>query len=104
MSKLVTFQDAEGARWRAWQVETPAARAHLMDQNFRNGWLAFEREDGSERRRLNQVPEDWTHLAPEHLAKLCAVAVKAPSARALASATTVKMPLVHRPSELPRDR
>ena len=89
---LLTFQDAVGTRWRVWHVETPRARAHLMDASFRNGWLVFETEEGTERRRLGQVPEDWAHLTPDHLARLCALAVTAPSARSLSTATTVQMP------------
>jgi len=34
----------------------------------------FEREDGTDRRRLSQVPDDWTALPRERLALLCAVA------------------------------
>jgi hypothetical protein len=45
-----------------------------MDPSYRGGWLVFEREDGSERRRLAQVPEDWASLSPVTLAKLCALA------------------------------
>jgi hypothetical protein len=71
---LLSFIDATGEGWRVWQVETPAARAHLMDPEYRSGWLVFEREDGSERRRLQQVPEDWQSLAPDRLAQLCEVA------------------------------
>src|SRR5215213_10121230 len=71
---LVEFADAEGIRWRVWQVETPPSRAHLMDPQYRNGWLVFEREDGGERRRLNQVPDDWASLSRERLAQLCRIA------------------------------
>ncbi|HET9010876.1 MAG TPA: hypothetical protein VFN38_03630 [Gemmatimonadaceae bacterium] len=85
-------------------METPASRAHLMDVSYRNGWLVFEKEDGTERRRLNQVPEDWTHLAPEHLARLCALAVVAPPLRSTSSVTTVRMPIVLRPSDSRSDR
>ena len=101
---LLTFQDASGSRWRVWHVETPAARAHLMDASFRNGWLVFEKEDGSERRRLNQVPEDWAHLAPAHLARLCEVAVMAQPTRSLSSATTARMPITPRPADFRHDR
>ncbi|MEO6525100.1 MAG: hypothetical protein ABIP93_00580 [Gemmatimonadaceae bacterium] len=45
-----------------------------MDPDFRSGWLVFEREDGSERRRLAHVPEDWSSCSPQTLEKLCAVA------------------------------
>jgi hypothetical protein len=71
---LISFTDSAGIRWRAWQVETPAARAHLMEASFRSGWLVFEREDGEERRRFSGVPDDWTSLPPERLEKLCAAA------------------------------
>lgn len=101
---LLTFQDAEGTRWRVWHVETPMARAHLMEPSYRNGWLVFEKEDGTERRRLAQVPEDWTHLTAEHLARLCRVAVPAPPGRSIASLTTVKMPATPRPADFRTDQ
>jgi hypothetical protein len=97
---LVMFRDAAGTRWRVWHVETPTARAHLMDASYRNGWLVFEREDGSERRRLSQVPEDWAHLTPEHLSRLCALGVTAAPARMLSTLTTVKMAVSPRPADL----
>jgi hypothetical protein len=68
---LISFNDSAGIRWRVWQVETPAARAHLMEPSYRSGWLVFEREDGGERRRLQQVPDDWTTFTSERLAQLC---------------------------------
>jgi len=46
-----------------------------MDPQFRNGWLVFEREDGTERRRFNQVPDDWASLPRERLSLLCQIAV-----------------------------
>ena len=78
---LIEFADADGVRWRVWHVETPPARAHLMDPQYRNGWLVFEREDGTDRRRLNRVPDDWTSLSPDRLAQLCRVAVPAVASR-----------------------
>jgi len=72
---LIEFADSDGVSWRVWHVETPPSRAHLMDPQYRNGWLVFEREDGSDRRRLNRVPDDWSSLTPERLAQLCRVAV-----------------------------
>ncbi len=100
---LLTFKDVAGTPWRVWRVDTPAARAHLMDPSYRNGWLVFEREDGTERRRLNQVPEDWDHLAPEHLARLCGLAVLAPPARSSSGLTTMKIPIVPRPADFQHD-
>ena len=67
---LRTFSDSAGNSWRVWHVESPAASAHLIDASFRDGWLAFEREDGSERRRLVQTPEDWESLPAERLSSL----------------------------------
>lgn len=78
---LISFTDSAGVRWRAWQVETPAARAHLMEPSFRSGWLVFEREDGEERRRFSGVPDDWTSFPPERLAELCAAASPAVAGR-----------------------
>lgn len=78
---LISFAGPEGVRWRVWQVETPAARAHLMDPSFRSGWLVFEREDGEERRRLSQVPDDWASLTPAKLAQLCSVATPVAATR-----------------------
>ena len=72
---LLNFTDTEGVRWRVWQVDTPAARAHLMDPSYRSGWLVFEREDGRERRRLSGFPDDWLSLTPLRLEQLCESAV-----------------------------
>ena len=82
---LVEFADSDGVRWRVWHVETPASRAHLMDPQYRNGWLVFEREDGTDRRRLNRVPDDWASLPPERLTLLCRVAAPAVPPRNLAT-------------------
>jgi hypothetical protein len=98
---LRTFNDALGVRWRVWRVETPAARAHLMDASFRNGWLVFEREDGLERRRLAQVPEDWASLPPTRLAQLCQIASPVSQSR---NSATAGQPLASRPRDVHRDR
>ena len=78
---LRTFRDGNGDCWRAWRVETPSATAHLIESNFRGGWLAFEREDGAERRRLVQAPEDWTSLPEERLLSLLAAATRVDPSR-----------------------
>jgi hypothetical protein len=80
---LVSFLDSNGQRWRVWKVDTPSSRAHLMDVRYRDGWLVFEREDQSERRRLQQVPEDWATLPSQRLELLCEVAVPVAGARSL---------------------
>ena len=86
---LITYEDANGVRWRVWHVDTPAAQAHLMDANFRSGWLVFEREDGLERRRLSQVPDDWASLAPRQLEALRLTAMPATTPR---TGTTQQLP------------
>jgi hypothetical protein len=101
---LLNFTDARGNGWRVWNVDTPADRAHLMDASYRNGWLVFERIDGTERRRLAQVPEDWEHLTPDHLYRLCRAATPAPHRHPDSSATTMRMPIVPRPEDFRRDR
>jgi hypothetical protein len=101
---LLTYQDATGTRWRVWRVESPRASAHLMEESYRNGWLVFEKEDGSERRRLAQVPEDWGSLSPEHLGRLCTLAVVAPPGRSISSLTTVRMAITPRPADFRHER
>ncbi len=76
---LVSFADSNGISWRVWQVSSPAATAHLMDEGYRNGWIVFEREDETERRRLAQVPSDWSTLSPQQLELLCSVARVVPN-------------------------
>lgn len=78
---LRTFRDDEGRRWRVWRVATPAARAHLVETGYQDGWLVFEREDGSERRRLTEVPDDWTSFGDSQLARLCQRAASVGSGR-----------------------
>jgi hypothetical protein len=43
-----------------------------LDEPYRDGWLCFERVDGSDRRRLSMshVPPDWDTLADERLDQL----------------------------------
>jgi hypothetical protein len=75
-----------------------------MDASYRNGWLVFETEDGSERRRLARVPDDWAQLQPDHLAKLCALAVPAPPVKSVSAVTTVRMPITPRPADFRHQR
>ena len=96
---LVEFADKDGVRWRVWHVDTPASRAHLMDPQYRNGWLVFEREDGRERRRFNQVPDDWASLSKERLTLLCQVAVPVVAPKNTPSGA---QPVMARPDPDPR--
>lgn len=90
---LITFDDGNGVRWRVWKVETPASQAHLMNADFRTGWLVFEREDELERRRLAQVPEDWDSLPEHRLAELLTAAIPVTTPR---SGSTQQVPVTPR--------
>lgn len=78
---LRLFRDAKGNTWRVWRVESPTASAHLIDATFRDGWLAFERQDNAERRRLAQVPDDWESLTPDRLSSLLESATRVEMSR-----------------------
>jgi hypothetical protein len=73
-SAVREFRDARGILWRAWAV-TPS---HMhpdrpLDNRlgeYSAGWLAFESDDGSQRRRLPHHPEDWAHRTNQALETL----------------------------------
>ena len=74
---LITFRDSEGAHWRVWNVSRDAlgpSRADYLGQEYRLGWLVFQRDGSDERRRLAQFPDDWAAMTPEQLERMCAVA------------------------------
>ena len=64
-SAVREFRDARGILWRAWAVTPGQIHPDRPLDNrlgeYTNGWLAFESEDGSQRRRLPHHPEDWSH-------------------------------------------
>lgn len=68
---LRTFAASDGTTWTAWLVQAsgttgvPGTPTH---------WLAFQNDDGSERRRLLEVPEEWESLPAERLDLLRRVA------------------------------
>jgi hypothetical protein len=76
---LRTFADGEGDTWRVWSVTPPPAAAATLDEEFRGGWLCFERLDGGERRRLtlSEVPAAWDVLPDDRLDLLRRVATPA---------------------------
>ena len=65
---LRTFVDRDGQTWRVWNVQ-PSAGGRTVRPGFQEGWLCFEREDGSDRCRLpgTDVPADWLDLPDERL-------------------------------------
>lgn len=66
---LRIYRDPEGGEWRVWRVIPEAISFSTLDQSYQQGWLCFERVDGTERRRLSmtKVPERWDELADERL-------------------------------------
>lgn len=61
---LRTFVASDGKTWTAWLVQSgmvssvPGTPAE---------WLAFQTEDGTERRRLLEIPEGWETLPDDRL-------------------------------------
>jgi hypothetical protein len=70
------FSDREGKEWRVWSVVPGPSAAVTLDEEFRGGWLCFERAAGGERRRLamTQAPDGWEALPDERLDLLRRVA------------------------------
>ena len=69
------FVDADGRTWHVWEVppEQLSARSRpgTYAGDFESGWLAFEAEEGGERRRLPRYPRDWQQLPNDRIEALC---------------------------------
>jgi hypothetical protein len=61
---LKTFRAADGSTWTVWRVETGTLPVVPGTPSV---WLAFQNEDGTERRRLLEVPEGWDQLSDQLL-------------------------------------
>jgi hypothetical protein len=93
---LRTFTDRDGTEWRVWSVIPDPPSAMTLDEEFRAGWLCFERLDGAERRRLalSDVPAAWEALPDQRLDLLRRVALlSAPVLDSLVHVTDVQEPL-----------
>ena len=67
---LITFRDSDGALWRVWNVSRETlgpSRADYLGEEYRLGWLVFQRDGSDERRRLAQFPDDWAAMTPPQL-------------------------------------
>jgi hypothetical protein len=92
------FEDETGRRWRAWPVVPdvtrgrPDSRARLGE--FQDGWICFEAQDGSGRRRLAGRMAGWAELSSDALVGLLARAIQVPARRprAAESAPTAEPP------------
>lgn len=61
---LRTFTAADGTTWTVWLVQSMMAAAV---PGTPSEWLAFQNGDGSERRRLLEIPDGWLALPDERL-------------------------------------
>ena len=71
---LREFVDADGMRWKVWDVSAAQVHPRLKEENFYAGydlgWLTFEAEGGEIRRRLCPCPANWEDSSPEELERL----------------------------------
>jgi hypothetical protein len=68
---LRSFVASDGREWTVWLVR-PASASPLLARP--GEWLAFQNEEGTERRRLSEVPARWEELSDERLDLLRRVA------------------------------
>lgn len=71
---LREFTDGTGCRWRVWDIRPEemhkAARAEDHLQSVISGWLAFESNESTEKRRLSPIPSGWETATDAELERL----------------------------------
>lgn len=69
---LRVYRDPAGDEWRVWRVMPDATSFATLDANYRDGWLCFERMDGTDRRRLSigLAPAAWETMPESRLDEL----------------------------------
>jgi hypothetical protein len=69
---LRVYRDSAGDEWRVWRVLPDTASFATLDQHYREGWLCFERLDGTDRRRLSiaLAPAAWETMPESALDQL----------------------------------
>lgn len=79
---LRIFRDQDGLPWNAWLVQ-PGTSGSNLQQRFRDGWVCFERVDGSGRCRLplGEMPSGWEELPDLKLDLLRRVAEESSTTR-----------------------
>lgn len=92
-----TVVDDDGLVWHVWAVSAERMRANPLTGDqlgaYRDGWLAFESEDGKQRKRLPNFPPNWSTMSD---AEVRVLLVRAESARP-------SRPRVRRESREPRE-
>jgi hypothetical protein len=61
---LRAFRGSDGAEWTVWLVRSGSAGAV---PGTPKEWLCFQNGDGTERRRLIEVPAGWAKLSDDRL-------------------------------------
>jgi hypothetical protein len=66
---LRSYSGSDGEEWRVWRVVPDSISFSTLGESYRDGWLCFERVDGTDRRRLSMthVPAEWDALTDERL-------------------------------------
>ena len=69
---LRVYSDPSGGEWRVWRVTPDGASFASLDPSYREGWLCFERTDGTDRRRLSigLAPSAWESMPESRLDEL----------------------------------
>lgn len=61
---LKPFLASDGRVWSVWRVQSGSAGQMA---GMPGEWLAFQSEDGTERRRLFEIPDQWEDLPDDRL-------------------------------------
>jgi hypothetical protein len=69
-----TFAAPDGSTWLVWRVERTSGD---VVPGAPREWLVFQSEDGTERRRLLEMPPNWEDVSDERLDLLRRIATPA---------------------------
>jgi hypothetical protein len=66
------FTDSGGREWRVWDVTPESIHPPIKTEDYladiyQTGWLVFETKAEDEKRRLSQIPADWSGLSDRDL-------------------------------------
>jgi hypothetical protein len=69
------FTDSNGRQWRVWDVMPESIHPQTKTEDYlaamyQTGWLVFETRTEDEKRRLADIPPDWSQLSPQGLEAL----------------------------------
>ena len=69
---LRAYRDPAGEEWRVWRVVPDSTSFATLDESYREGWLCFERMDGTDRCRLSigLAPAAWETMPDSRLDEL----------------------------------